>query len=281
MPVSIRGFRDHVLDFGSFSVRGGSAEAAVHSILERMGEAKPVRVAFCNAHTLALAFRSPSYAEALSGFTVLNDGVGLDLVAALLHGRRFPENLNGTDFIPALLRHAPPSRVFLLGARADVVAEAARHIRDRFGRHEVVGFHHGYFERSEAPSVLARIREARPDILLIGMGNPRQELFTVEHQSALDCPLVVCCGALFDFLTGTVPRAPLWIRRMRLEWAFRLWQEPRRLIGRYTVEAAGLALRLLRLRLGGSVATPPLGLEPACPRRRSGRQIAEARDRVL
>ena len=261
------GFPTEAVDIAGLSVQGGTSAAVIDNILARLRQGIPTRIAFCNAHTLAVALNSPGYAEALCSFTVLNDGVGIDIAAGLLHGRRFPENLNGTDLIPELLRLAPGSRIFLLGARPEVIAKAEAAIQASFAQHEVVGSHHGFFEPSQSNLVLDRINGVQPDILMVGMGNPTQELFVAEHAGALSAKLTICCGALFDFMTGQVARAPPWIRHLRLEWVYRLAQEPRRLFWRYTVEPAGLAVRLIRLRLrtGPTNArrVPEAGMAPA------------------
>jgi alpha-1,3-mannosyltransferase len=196
----------------------------------------PIKVAFANAHTLNTARVNPRYREVLQRFAVFNDGVGVDLASWLRFGERFPDNLNGTDFVPAYLeRTLLPLRIFMLGTRPEVIGRAFEAARRRFPRHEWVGCRDGYFSRDEEDELLATLRAERIDLLLVGMGNPLQELWIDRCAAASRATACVGVGALLDFLAGEVGRAPAWVRRARLEWAWRLLLEPRRLWRRYLV----------------------------------------------
>lgn len=166
---------------------------------------------------------------------VLNDGFALDVAALLRRGTRFPENLNGTDFTPALLsRLDRKARVFLLGGHPDVVQATA----ETFGRLpqvDVCGHVDGYSIWHDEAAVNQKIEDATPDILLVALGNPLQEEWILRNRSSLQVPLILAVGALFDFVSGNIPRAPQILRSLRLEWAYRLMREPRRLVGRYTI----------------------------------------------
>lgn len=209
---------------------------ALDEVLRAMSEKRRLALAFCNAHTMRLAHRDHGYAALLRRFSVLNDGVGMDIAARMVHGRRFPSNLNGTDFVPELLAHAPAgTRIYLLGARAPVVARAADMLRLLHPEHAVVGLRDGYFSDADVPALLADIATARPDILLVAMGNPRQEQFIDAHADRIAATVSIGVGALFDFLAGEFPRAPQAVRSLGFEWGWRLLHEPRRLLERYTV----------------------------------------------
>lgn len=166
---------------------------------------------------------------------VVNDGIGMDIAAALLHHERFLENLNGTDFTPYLLRHAKrPLRLFLLGGKPQVAAQAAEYARRELGQ-EVVGVCDGYAGMNDA-QLVDRIARNKPDILLVALGNPLQEQWILQHYRTLKVPLVMGVGALFDFWAGAKPRAPQIMQSLRLEWLYRLCLEPRRLVRRYTLD---------------------------------------------
>ena len=166
---------------------------------------------------------------------IVNDGVGMDLAAHLIYRERFLENLNGTDFTPYLLRTASrPLRLFLLGGKPQVVCRAAEYVRDTLVQ-EVVGVCDGY-AGMHTSDLLARIKQSRPDIVLVALGNPIQEEWILQHHDALNVPLVMGVGALFDFWAGDKPRAPRLIQSLRLEWFYRLCLEPRRLLRRYTLD---------------------------------------------
>ena len=130
--------------------------------------------------------------------------------AAILYGSPFPENLNGTDFVPNYLRRTKHRyRIFLLGAKPGIAERAAHRLSVLCPRHKIVGCRHGHFDRDEASEIVDLIRRSKADLLLVAMGNPKQELFLHEHLAATGCRLGIGVGALFDFLAGDVPRAPL------------------------------------------------------------------------
>lgn len=222
------------LRIGPFRVKSFGAQALASQLYRQLALGRRTELFFANTNFVvtckdfASRFDDPA-------ITVVNDGIGMDLAAKLMHGKRFQENLNGTDFIPRLLGGSPlPLRVFLFGARPEVVGEASRTVERRFG-HEVVGALSGY--GVDDAEVCRRIRDAQPDVVLVALGNPLQERWILDHAKALPPALYVGVGALFDFLAERAVRAPVWVRKLRLEWLFRLLQEPKRLWKRYTVDA--------------------------------------------
>lgn len=211
----------------------------------------PALVAFANAHTLVLARHDGEYRKVLqSASLLLNDGSGVGL-AARVQGRPFPANLNGSDFNVELLRLAARRhwRVFLLGARPGVAAQAAERLSAKISGLAIAGTQDGYFATEETDRVLGTIRESRADVLLVAMGNPLQELWLARHLPASGARLGVGVGAFLDFSAGAVRRAPAWMNRAGIEWLYRLAREPRRLLRRYTVENAEFLWRLAAERL--------------------------------
>ncbi len=206
---------------------------------------EPTAIAFANAHTLNVAAAHPAFRQALQHSLVFNDGVGVDIASRILYGAQFPDNLNGTDFSPNYLQRTKHRfRIFLLGAKPGTAERAARRLAALCPQHTIVGCHHGHFGESEVADVVDRVRRSKADVVLVAMGNPKQEVFLRDHLAATGCRLGIGVGALFDFLAGNVPRAPSWVRQWRLEWAYRLAQEPRRLARRYLI---GNPLFLLRI----------------------------------
>ncbi|EJL84271.1 exopolysaccharide biosynthesis protein, WecB/TagA/CpsF family [Herbaspirillum sp. CF444] len=168
---------------------------------------------------------------------IVNDGVGMDIAAYLFRRQAFKENLNGTDFVPRFFANAAaPLRVFMLGGRPEMLAKAAVHVRTTL-KQEVVGTCDGYAGMAQDRAVLIdSINRARPDVVLVALGNPIQEEWILACRDALNANVVISVGALFDFWSGEKPRAPRLVRRIHLEWLFRLSLEPRRLAQRYTVD---------------------------------------------
>ncbi|HTQ40633.1 MAG TPA: WecB/TagA/CpsF family glycosyltransferase [Pirellulales bacterium] len=182
---------------------------------------------------------------------VLADGFPVLAAAKLLH-RPIPERVPGSDLVPALFETVDaearayvldpsPLRVFLLGAAPGVAERAAQNIEQQWPAVTVVGTYSPPlgFEKNptENAAILRHIAQARPDVLIIGLGAPKQELWVHAHRSQIAAPVALCVGATIDFLAGEKPRAPAWMRRVGLEWLHRLLGEPRRLAKRYLRDA--------------------------------------------
>lgn len=209
---------------------------------------KPVTVCFANAHNMNLFVEHPPFAKAMSGAdVVLPDGIGLKIAAGLT-GQRMSENLNGTDLLPALLELCEESglRVFLLGAENEVLERAVKKLQAQCPRLRIAGFHHGYFSEHEEPAIAAAINASGADVVIAGMGTPRQELWMERNASELRVAAVFCMGGILDFLGGKNRRAPLWVRQAGLEWVYRITQEPRRMWRRYVVGNPKFLLRVHR-----------------------------------
>jgi exopolysaccharide biosynthesis WecB/TagA/CpsF family protein len=229
----------------------GWADAIAH-LRRLLSERRYTKISFLNAHNANVACRDPEFAAAMQDFLVLPDGVGVDMAARLLYGEPFPSNLNGTDLIPHFISTMKePITVALLGATRKNAEAALANLAKLAPQHRVELIHDGYFSKEEEPQVVARIASLKPDILLVAMGVPRQELWIASKLTPAHCTLPIAVGALLDFLSGAVPRAPLWVRRWRLEWVFRLLVEPGRLWRRYILGNPVFLLRVLRQKLFG------------------------------
>lgn len=175
--------------------------------------------------------------EAMAKDTIIiNDGIGVDIATWLVHRTRFPENLNGTDFIPTFLHNLQAQgRVYLFGGKPGIALRAAQTLRTEFGVN-VVGTSDGYEQGKDTPALIQRINDSGANVLLVAMGNPLQERWILQQRQYLNASLLLGVGAMLDFLAGDKPRAPDWVRRLRLEWFYRLCLEPARLARRYTVD---------------------------------------------
>ena len=212
-----------------------------------------VAAAFANAYTLNVAAANPAFRLALQNALVFNDGFGVDIASRILYGSPFRENLNGTDFVPNYLRKTKHRyRIFLLGAKPGIAESAALRLSTSCPRHEIVGCHHGHFDPGKVSEIIDVIHNSRADVLLVAMGNPKQELFIQDNLAATGCILGIGVGALFDFLAGNVPRATPRVQGWRLEWIYRLAQEPRRLASRYLIGNPLFLMRILKQWWSGS-----------------------------
>ncbi len=177
---------------------------------------------------------------------VLADGAPVVLASKLLR-RALPERVAGSDLVPALFDRAEsesgsrPLKVFLLGAAPGVGNRAAEQINQRWSNIEVVGTLSPPlgFEKDDCENqkILDAVAEARPDVVLIGLGAPKQELWISRHADQLQAPAALCIGATIDFLAGEKSRSPRWMQQVGLEWLHRLASEPTRLGRRYLRDA--------------------------------------------
>ncbi len=193
-------------------------------------------ISFVNAHNMLQALNDEEYREILSQNLVLPDGIGLNIASQIAHGSPFPANLNGTDFVPALLTFMElPRRIGLIGGSRAVIEAAAANFRRHTPWHEFIVISDGYFDKQDPSVVVSELSRQKLDIVIVGMGTPLQEKWAHQHIRDDHARLVLTVGALFDFVSGSVPRAPHLVRAMRLEWAYRLAHEPSRLWRRYAV----------------------------------------------
>ncbi len=174
---------------------------------------------------------------------VLPDGMPL-IVASRLLGRALPERVTGADLVFELLKSASERgglRVFLLGAGPGVAQQAAEKIKERWPAVDVVGAYSPPvgFENNVAENerIIQRIAASRPDVVVVGLGAPKQEQWVHAHRMELNVPVALCVGATIDFLAEHKSRAPLWMQKSGLEWLYRAGTEPRRLLWRYIHDA--------------------------------------------
>lgn len=184
---------------------------------------------------------------------VLADGWPVVLASRLL-GRPLPTRVTGSDLVPAVFEAAQakahPLSVYLLGAGPGVADRAALNIQKRWPLVSVLGtyspplgFEH---DAKECQAIIERINQADPELLVVGLGAPKQELWIDKYHSELSVRWALCVGACIDFLAGEKRRAPVWMQKLCLEWLFRLGSEPKRLFRRYLHD--GLAFPRLLLK---------------------------------
>lgn len=205
------------------------------------------RVYFVNAHTLNLAADDDHYRRVLNAAEyVFGDGTGVRW-ASRLQGTCVRDNLVGTDLVYELFRETAGRgyRYFLLGAGRQTVRRAAQHAA-AFPGWTQVGYHHGYLSDPTLNArAIRRINRARPDVLLVGMGNPLQERWIHRHRQELDVPVCLGVGGLFSYWAGELRRAPPWLRRCGSEWVGILVQQPHK-ARRYLLGNGLFLMRIFR-----------------------------------
>ncbi|WP_194867983.1 WecB/TagA/CpsF family glycosyltransferase [Pseudoalteromonas sp. PPB1] len=162
------------------------------------------------------------------------DGSGMR-IAARKAGMNLADNNNGTDMLPGLCQAAAENQrsLFLLGAQPGVAHKAAANLRQQYPGLRIAGVHHGYFDDDD--QVVDCINQSGADIVLVALGSPRQELWIDNNKHKLQAQCALAVGGLFDFFSGNIARAPMWMRELGLEWVWRLIQEPKAKFNRYVL----------------------------------------------
>ena len=216
------------------------------------------QVATANVDFLIKAIHDDELRETLCRCDlVVADGMPL-VWASRVMGTPLIERVAGADLVPRLaaLSAARGYRIFLLGADEKSSAGAAAWMESRFPGVCIAGRYspeNQSLDQMDHDDILGRIELAKPDILLVAFGNPKQEKWLAMHRYRLNVPLCIGIGGSLDFLSGKVPRAPQWMQSRGLEWAYRMFKEPTRLASRYSNNAAGL-LRYLTIQLATTTA---------------------------
>ena len=237
-------------------LRNTTLEQAAEEIVDAAASGLRQRIAFVNTHCVNVAASDAGYYRALQSADKLYvDGSGMAL-AARLAGIDLKDNVNGTDLFPILCERAAARglSIGLLGARPGRAKRCAELIKERNPSLKVAWSHHGFFGPAEQDEILAGINASGTDILLVGMGVPRQDLWLESVSGAMRPPVTMGVGALMDFYSGAIRRAPRFLRDLGLEWVFRLALEPVRLFGRYVLGNPRFVGRILLRRLEGKAA---------------------------
>jgi N-acetylglucosaminyldiphosphoundecaprenol N-acetyl-beta-D-mannosaminyltransferase len=242
IPGSVLGRHDaadapSALNFFGIRIANTNMEDAIDWIISRVRSESQSQLCFVNPDCLNIAYTNSDYRQVLiRSELVLPDGIGIHL-AGRIKGTPMLENVNGTDLFPRLCARAAAEQipVYLFGARPSVAAAAAQAMRAKYPQLCVVGTRHGYFGHEDTAAVVDEINSSGAKILLAAMGAPRQDLWLAAHRKDLLAPVLMGVGGLFDFYSGKIPRAPMWMREVGLEWVWRLMQEPGRMWRRYLV----------------------------------------------
>jgi N-acetylglucosaminyldiphosphoundecaprenol N-acetyl-beta-D-mannosaminyltransferase len=175
------------------------------------------------------------------------DGQGIVWASRLL-GDPLPERVNAADLMEALfpVAEARGYRVYVLGARQEVLERAISNLRRQFPKLEIAGYRNGYFGSEDDAEVVEHVRGAGADLLFAAMSSPKKEYWLSENKHELGVPFVMGVGGAIDAVAGLTRRAPVWVRKIGMEWFFRMIQEPRRLARRFVVGNA----KFLRILLG-------------------------------
>jgi len=231
-----------------------TTEEALARLAAFVSKGTPHHVVTINPEFVMASRRYPAFRAVLEAADLcLADGIGL-LWAGRILGRPLPERVAGSDLLPRIAVRAAQEgwRLFFLGAQPGVAQQAAGVLQARHAGLQVVGTYPGSPGDEESSEIIGRVRAARPDMLFVAYGAPAQDLWIARHRDALAVPVMMGVGGAFDFIAGVTPRAPMWIRRVGLEWLHRLIHQPWR--WRRMLALPHFALRVVAERFIGERA---------------------------
>lgn len=238
-----------VLGVGILDLSMADAVARLRGLLDAP-DGRSRSVFFVNASTLNLATDDPAYREVLNGGDfVFGDGTGVRWATRYIHGIRLRDNVNGTDLVPRFFAETAGCgfRYYLLGATPEAIERAAATARTLFPGWQLAGYHHGYLDAQREAAVIESINAAGVQLLLVGMGNPRQEQFIARNLGRLKVPLCLGVGGLFTYWSGDLRRASSWVRRLGFEWFHLLLAQPHK-FSRYVFGNPLFLWRMVRYR---------------------------------
>ena len=199
---------------------------------------RPHQHVVINVDKIVKASRDPALRQIINDCDLINaDGMPVVWASRLL-GKPLKERVTGVDLFEALMARAAEKgwRVFLLGAREEVVSGVAHLYPARYPGLTLAGYRNGFWKPEDEDRVVAEIAATRPDILFVAISSPKKEAFLARYQAAMKVPFAMGVGGTFDVAVGLVKRAPVWMQKAGLEWFYRFLQEPRRMFRRYFID---------------------------------------------
>jgi N-acetylglucosaminyldiphosphoundecaprenol N-acetyl-beta-D-mannosaminyltransferase len=234
-----------MINYGKYSVLGVNVHAvdyefAVTKIISAAENKQPYSVSALAVHGVMTGFMDSVHIRRLNGLDlVVPDGQPVRMALKLIHRKKLPDRVYGPNLTlkvaQALAKHG--LKVYLYGSRQEVLENLVTTLQQRFPGLIIAGYEPSKFRRlseSERLEVASRIKSSGADIVFLGLGCPRQEVWAYEYRELLSMP-ILAVGAAFDFFAGNLPQAPKILQDLSLEWFYRLIQEPKRLWRRYLI----------------------------------------------
>ena len=213
-------------------------EETLQRVAAFIGAGTPHQHVVVNVDKLVKASRDPALRRIINECDLVSvDGMPV-LWAARLLGHPLKARVTGIDLFEALMQRAAQAgwRVFLLGARDEVVAAVQRLYEHKYRGLAIAGCHHGYFTPEQERGVADQVAASGADLLFVAIGSPAKEQFLARWQAHMRVPFAMGVGGSFDVAAGLVRRAPAWMQHSGLEWFYRFLQEPRRMFRRYFID---------------------------------------------
>lgn len=249
-----------VLHFWGIDITNTTMTEALDWIDTRIEQKQKSLMFFVNPACLNIASINQSYRIVLQyADRILADGIGLKIGSRLLN-QAVKDNVNGTDLFPRLCQRSAEKdhSLFLLGGLPGIAEKAAKAMQERYPGLIIAGTQDGFFNAEMEPDIISSINNSGATILLVGFGAPKQELWLAQYQDQLMPYICMGVGGLFDYYSGRISRAPVWLREIGMEWVWRIIQEPVRMWKRYLVGNPLFIYRVLRQRQQGWVMNEEL-----------------------
>lgn len=249
------------VDILGVRTNASSFEEAIQTHLRWAKDERRRYVSTATAYTLVMAAQNPPIMTALNAAdSVTADGMPIVWLQRR-SGERHAERVYGPDLMRAVCRESAQHGIqhFFYGGLPGIPEKLAERLQACYPDLRVAGTHSPAGDVLHAmpqATTVALLNTAKPDIIWVGLGSPKQDLWMHAYRDHLNAPLLIGVGAAFDFLSGTKPQAPKWMQRSGFEWFYRLLTEPRRLGKRYIVYNARFVYLLMRASLSGSASKP-------------------------
>lgn len=212
-----------------------SVVETIELVEEYVKKKVPLHLMGVNADKINECNRNPKLKQIVNSCGIINaDGASVILASEYL-GENLPERVAGVDLMMDLVELSSKKgyRIYLLGAKKNVVEKTEKVLRDKFKSINIVGAHDGYFSDDQWDSISDDIKKSAPDFVFVGITSPKKEYLIEYMQDRGNNAVFMGVGGSFDVISGLIPRAPLWMQKANLEWLFRVMQEPKRLFKRY------------------------------------------------
>jgi N-acetylglucosaminyldiphosphoundecaprenol N-acetyl-beta-D-mannosaminyltransferase len=242
-----------VISIFGLNIQNSTITVAAKSLVEYAQYNTRRIVFFVNAHCINIAAKNHDYLTALETADILYaDGSGMR-IACRAAGIELIDNVNGTDLFPIICQLSASKQIgiALLGAKEGIAKRCAENMRELYPGLIISWTGHGYYDESDENKIIDEINNSGAKIVFVAQGVPKQELWISSNKDKLTAPILIGVGALFDFYSSHISRAPLFIRKIGFEWLYRFLIEPRRLFKRYIIGNPIFLLRTLYLRLRG------------------------------
>jgi exopolysaccharide biosynthesis WecB/TagA/CpsF family protein len=233
------------LQVGPLRLSSCSEQELLNWVCESTVAKRGCIITYAHLHTLALVIKDEAIAKTLNRCDICYcDGIGVSYMSILENWKWLPK-VTANNFIDELTDIAVINglRIAIIGGRPETILAAKKLFIQRGAM--IVYSLDGYFEEAQRDSIEQELIDMEPDLILIGMGQDRQESFALTLKQSLPRTVLFCVGGLFSFVAGEEWPCPIWVRKIGLEWTVRLASSPRRLWRRYLLEGPSLLLRTM------------------------------------